>query len=123
MLSRPIGLRMSVPNNPAAAARCSRARVGAGTHHALLLHRLREVLRPAPQRLERAALRVDGAVGVALADLALGLAHGFARRAELIHLALPLLPLAEALLAQLLHQLVEPIAQRLLVLAQLAHLV
>src|SRR5262249_37629219 len=96
--------------------------VGTGPHHALLLHRLCEILRAAPQRLERAALRVDGAVGIALAELAFGIAHGLAGAAELIHLALPLLALAEALLAQLLHQLLELIAQRLLVLLQVAHL-
>src|SRR6476469_8661417 len=71
--------------------------VGAGTHHALLLHRLGKVL---------------GAT-----------AHGFARAAELIHFALTLLALAEALLAQLFHQLFELVAQTLLVLAQVAHLV
>src|SRR5262245_23868343 len=101
--------------------------VEAGSHHALLLHRLGEVLRTPAQRLERAALRIDRAVGVALAELAFRIAHGLARAAELIHLALalalPLLVLAEALLAQLLHQLAQLVAQRLLVLAQLSHLV
>src|SRR6476646_326294 len=87
--------------------------VGAGTHHALLLHRLGKVLCAPAQGFERAALRIDGAVCVALAELALGVAHGFARAAELIHFALTLLALAEALLAQLFHPL----------LAQGAHLV
>jgi hypothetical protein len=41
-------------------------------HHALLLHRLGEVLRAAAQRFERAALGIDGAVGIALAELAFG---------------------------------------------------
>src|SRR4029453_13351539 len=98
-----------------------------GTHHTLLLHRLGEVLRTPAQRLERAALRIDRAVGVAFAELAFGIAHGLAGAAELIHLALtlalPLLVLAEALLAQLLHQLAQLLAQCLLVLAQLSHLV
>src|SRR5262249_3755451 len=89
---------------------------GSRTHHALLLHLLREVLRPAAQRLERTALRIDGTVGVALAELALRVAHGLAGLPELLaHVALALLPLlprlltgllAEAALAQLLHQLV-----------------
>src|SRR5262249_37441977 len=90
----------------------------AGTHHALLLHRLRQALRAAPQRLQRPALGVDGAVGITLAELAFRLTHGLAGAAELIHLAL-----AEAALAQFLHQLLELIAQALLALAQLAHLV
>src|SRR6185503_10414585 len=79
--------------------------------------------RATAQGFERAALRIDGAVCVALAELALGIAHGFARAAELIHLALTLLALAEALLAQLFHQLLELVAQTLLVFAQVAHLV
>src|SRR6476646_8831831 len=97
--------------------------VGAGTHHALLLHRLGKVLGAPAQGFERAALRVDGAVCVALTELALGVAHGFARAPELIHFALTLLALAEALLAQLFHQLLELVAQTLLVLPQVAHLV
>src|SRR5437660_6540421 len=44
--------------------------VGAGPHHALLLHGLREVLRAPTQIFERAALRVHGAIGIALAELA-----------------------------------------------------
>ncbi len=53
-------------------------------HHALLLHLLGEVLSAAPQRIERAALRADGAVRIALAELAFGLPHGVAGLAELI---------------------------------------
>src|SRR5215831_387121 len=97
--------------------------VRAGTQHALLLHRLGEVLRAPAQSFERAALRVDRAVRVAFSKLAFCIAHGVTGAAELIHLALPLLALAQALLAQLLHQLLELIAQRLLISAQLAHLV
>jgi hypothetical protein len=74
-------------------------------------------------RFERAALGIDRAVRVAFAELAFRLAHGVAGATELIHLAQPLLALAEALLAQFLHQLLELIAQCLLILAQLAHLV
>src|SRR5215471_19640496 len=97
--------------------------VRAGAQHALLLHRLGEVLRAPAQSFERAALGIDRAVRVAFAELAFRLAHGVARATELIHLALPLLALAEALLAQLLHQLLELIAQCLLILAQLIHLI
>src|SRR5215472_3005276 len=97
--------------------------VRAGAQHALLLHRLGEVLRAPAQSFERAALGIDRAVRVTFAELAFRLAHGIAGATELIHLALPLLALAEALLAQLLHQLLELIAQCLLILAQLAHLV
>src|SRR5262249_4180946 len=97
--------------------------VRAGTQHALLLHRLGEVLRAAAQSFERAALGIDRTVRVAFSELTFRLAHGIAGAAELIHLALPLLALAEALLAQLLHQFLELIAQRLLILAQLAHLI
>src|SRR5262249_49294757 len=61
--------------------------VEAGAHHALLLHRLGEILRTAAQRLKRAALRIDRAVGVALAELALRIAHRLAGAAELVHLA------------------------------------
>src|SRR5215813_14996432 len=97
--------------------------VRAGAQHALLLHRLGEVLRAPAQSFECAALGIDRAVCVAFAELAFRLAHRVAGATELIHLALPLLALAEALLAQLLHQLLELIAQCLLILAQLAHLV
>src|SRR5262249_26862128 len=98
--------------------------VRAGTQHALLLlHRLGEVLRAPAQSFERATLGIDRAVRVAFSELTFRLAHCVAGTAELIHLALPLLALAEALLAQLLHQFLELIAQCLLILAQLAHLV
>src|SRR5258708_30779426 len=97
--------------------------VRAGTQHPLLLHRLGERLRSSTQSFAGAALRGDGAVRVAFSQLPFRIAHGIAGAAELIHLALPLLTLAQALLAQLLHQLLELIAQGLLILAQLAHLV
>src|SRR6516162_3379063 len=95
--------------------------VRAGAQHALLLHRLGEVLRAPAQSFERAALGIDRAVRVAFSKLTFRLPHGVAGAAELIHLALPLLALAEALLAQLLHQFLELIAQCLLILAQLTH--
>ena len=77
----------------------------------------------APRRsVERAALGIDGAVGIALAEPAFGLAHGIAGLAERVLLALTLLALAEATLAQFLHQLLELIAQLLLLLLQVAHL-
>src|SRR5271169_2612688 len=56
---------------PAAAA-------GTETLSHLLLHRLHQTLRALAQGVERAPLRADGAVGVALAETALRLAHGFA---------------------------------------------
>ncbi len=95
----------------------------------MLLHRLREALRALAQRVERAALRIDGAVGVALAEIALGLAHGVAGSAELIQpvlaltccALLALLILAEAAVFQFVEQLVEAVAQRLLVLPQFVH--
>src|SRR5262249_57018206 len=97
--------------------------VRAGAQHALLLHRLGEVLRAAAQSFEGAALGIDRPVRVAFSKLTFRLAHGVAGAAELIHLALPLLALAEALLAQLPHQFLELIAQCLLILAQLTHLI
>jgi hypothetical protein len=65
---------------PAAAA-------GTGTLSHLLLHRLRQTLRALAQGIERAPLRVDGAVGVALAETALRLAHGFSGAAEVVFIS------------------------------------
>src|SRR5215471_13018860 len=113
-----IGLLLGArPPEPAGLA------IRARTQHALLLHRLGEVLRAAAQSFERAALGIDRTVRVAFAKLTFRLAHGLAGAAKLIHLVLPLLALAEALLAQLLHQFLELIAQCLLILAQLTHLI
>src|SRR5674536_264688 len=68
------------PASPAATAGLA----GALSHaHAVLLHRLRQPLRALAHGLERAALAVDRAVGVALAEFAFRLAHGFAGIAEL----------------------------------------
>src|SRR5438270_10980113 len=75
------------------------------------------------QGFERAALGVDGAIGIALAELAFGIAHGFAGTAKLVHLALPLLALPEPAFAQLFHQFLELIAQGLLAFPQLSHLI
>jgi hypothetical protein len=98
-------------------------------------------LRALAQGIEGAALGIHGAVGVSRAELTLRLAHGLARAAELVRfvlapaltlastlgllialalLPLPTLPVLPVLL-ELLEQLVEPVAQRLLVLLQLAH--
>src|SRR5215510_2974515 len=109
---------------------------GAGArHHTLLLHLLRQVLGAAAQRFERTALRTDRIVGIALAKLALRVTHGLAGLAKLIALALLALLtllallltllalLAEAALVELFDQLVEPVAQRLLLLRQVAHAV
>ena len=79
---------------------------------------------------------VDRAVGVAAAEIAFGLAHRLTGAAELVRLilafALPFalalllafawLALAEAVLAQLFQQFIQAVAQRLLVLLQVAHL-
>ena len=106
---------------PAAAA-------GTGTLSHLLLHRLRQTLRALAQGIERAPLRVDGAVGVALAETALRLAHGFSGAAEVVHIALALtllarltlLVLAETAVLELFEQFVEAVAQGLLALPQVA---
>ena len=94
----------------------------------LLLHRLRQTLRALAQGIERAPLRVDGAVGVALAETALRLAHGFSGAAEVVHIALALtllarltlLVLAETAVLELFEQFVEAVAQGLLALPQVA---
>src|SRR6185312_1729723 len=108
----------------------------------LLLELLRQPLRALAHGVERAALAADGVVGVALAELPLGVAHGLAGVAELVHAVallallalLPLLPalallalllfallLAEASLLELLEQLAHAVLERLLVLLQIAH--
>src|SRR5260221_2344266 len=100
-----------------------------------LLHRLRETLGALAQRIQRAALRIHGAIGVPHAGPAAGLAHrgtGFAEAvlapALLGVLArLPLLTLLAALalshtaLGKLLLQLLEPFTQAILILLQIAH--
>ena len=114
---------------------CLRARLRAGRPavragaEAVVLHRLRQALRALAHGVERLALVLDRAVGVALAEFALRLVHGLAGVAELIHLvalvvllAGLLLPGRQPVLAQLVEQLLELVAQRLLVLAQVAEL-
>src|SRR5260370_12134409 len=100
-----------------------------------LLHRLRETLRALAQRIQRAALRIHGAIGVALAELAAGIAHrgiGFAEAGLALALLgvlsrLPLLTLLAALalshaaLCKLVLQLLEPFTQAILLLLQIAH--
>src|SRR5437016_1815638 len=100
-----------------------------------LLHRLRETLGALAQRIQRAALRIHRAIGVALAELAAGIAHrgiGFAETILALALlgiltGLPLLTLLAALalshaaLGKLLLQLLEPVAQAFLILPQIAH--
>ena len=66
------------------------AAAGTETLSHLLLHRLRQTLRALAQGVERAPLGVDGAVGVALAETALRLAHGFACAPEVVHVSLAL---------------------------------
>src|SRR5260370_2538690 len=105
-----------------------------GTAPGPLLHLLGHTLGALAQGFERAALGVDRAVGILLAERALGVAHGLFRAAERIVHALALLPLLAlltllALLAelaapvQLLQELPELAAQRLLVLLQIPELV
>src|ERR1700733_3647798 len=122
----------------------ARLTAGAGTAGAvalavavLLLHGLGEALRSLAQGIQCLALRIDGAIGVALAELAAGIAHGAIGRAEailVIALAvavltwlLALLTLLTALarshaaLGQFFLQLLQPVAQTLLILLQIAH--
>src|SRR5260370_970847 len=100
-----------------------------------LLHRLRETLGALAQRIQRAALRIHGAIGVTFAELAAGIAHrgiGFAEAVLALTLLgvlarLPLLTLLAALalshtaLGKLLLQLLEPFTQAILILLQIAH--
>src|SRR5262245_13764793 len=110
------------------ARRPGAARLAVGAGALLLLHHLGEALRALAHGIEGAALGIDRAVGIAVAELTLGIAHGLAGAAELVHLLLALLSvarhllLAEAALAQLLQQLLELLAQLLLVLLELAEL-
>src|SRR5262249_38293567 len=108
-----------------------------------LLHRLGEALGALAQRVQRPALRIDGAVGIAFAEPAGGVAHrriglveavlAIALLAALTLLALALLSLLAALallaalsrshaaLGEFFLQLLQPVAQALLVLLQVAH--
>src|ERR1700730_1902106 len=122
-----VGARLTLPAWAAAARPLSLILT------ALLL--LGELLRALAQGLRGAPLRTNGAIRIALAERALGLAHGALGFAEtflgafsLALLTLSLLALLTLLaqltaLAHLFHQLVELVAQRLLVLPQLAELV
>src|SRR5262249_33618760 len=106
---------------------------GAGTH--LLLHHLGESLGTLPQRIEGAALGVHRSIGIAFAQGAFGIAHGVAGAPELVGFALAgllalltllallsLLVLPEPALAQFLQQLLQLLAQGLLVLLEPAEL-
>src|SRR3984957_9634620 len=109
-----------------------------------LLHRFRKALGALAQRLQRLALRVHRPIGVTLAQPAAGIAHRAVGLAEavlavaivslfvllalltllalLAALALlALLALPEAALGKLLLQFLQPVAQALLVLLQIAH--
>src|ERR1700722_9504443 len=106
-----------------------------------LLHRFRKALGALAQRLQRLALRVHRPIGVTLAQPAAGIAHRAVGLAEavlavaivslfvllalltlLAALALlALLALSQAALGKLLLQLLQPVAQALLVLLQGAH--
>src|SRR5262249_11769285 len=64
-----------------------------------LLHRFGELLGALAQRLERLALRVDGAVGIALAELAAGIAHGAVGLAQTVLAIIALVGTLLALIA------------------------
>src|SRR5450631_738810 len=117
------------------------ARAVALTIAVTLLHRLRQTLGALAQRFQRPALRIHGAIGVAFPEPAAGIVHrriGFAETVLAVALvallaflalltllaALPLLTalaLPHAALGQLFLQSLEPVAQALLVLLQIAH--
>src|SRR5260370_28983174 len=102
-----------------------------------LLHLLGHALRALAQGFERAALGIHRAVGILLAERALGIPHRLFRPSERIVHALALLALLTLLAllalltllaelaapAQLVEQLLELSAQRLLLLLQIAELV
>ena len=104
---------------------------GTGAKPHLLLHHLREILRATAQRFERAALPVNSTICIALAERAFGVTHGVAGAAERIELAttLPLALLAlltllaETTLLEFFQQLLQLVAERLLILFQLAVLI
>src|SRR5262249_36698899 len=111
--------------------------------------RLGHLLRALAQGVERLALRVHGTVGIALAELVAGVAHGAVGGVEtvvavlvtiliavlarlsliaLLTLLLPLLAfltllalLRESPLGEFVLELLQPIAERLLVLLQVGH--
>ena len=58
----------------------------------LLLELLGEALGALAQGIERPALAVHGAIGIALAERAVGVAHGVVGIAEIVAVALPALP-------------------------------
>src|SRR5262249_12547309 len=106
-----------------------------------LLHRFGEVLGPLAQRLQRAALRVHRAIGIALSEPSTGIAHGVIGLLEpvlaitllarltlaLLHALVAALTLLAALarphaaLGEFFLQFLEPVAQAVLVLLQVAH--
>src|SRR5258708_9520113 len=117
---------------------CAIARAVALSLALTLLHCFGEALGALAQRFQRAALRIHGAVGVALPQPAAGVAHrgiGFAEAVLAVALVallallallaaatlLATLALSHAALGKLLLQFVEPVAQALLVLLQIAH--
>ena len=106
-----------------------------------LLHRFGKALGALAQRFQRAALRIHRAVGIALAEPAAGIAHRGIGLLEpvlavaLVAFALALLTLAlfaalaflaalarsHAALGEFFLQFLQPVAQALLVLLQVAH--
>src|SRR6516165_11266417 len=96
-----------------------------------LLHRLRHALGALAQGLQRPALRVDRGVGIAFSELVAGIAHrriGFAQAVLVVALVaaaglalLATLSGVHATLGEFLLQFLQPVAQALLVLLQVAH--
>src|SRR5581483_9324802 len=102
----------------------------AGLVAVTLLHGIRKALRALAQRFERLALRVHGGIGIALAEPAAGIAHraiGLGKAVLAIALIgaglalIALLARPKAPLGQLVLQLLQAVAQALLVLLQIAH--
>src|SRR5882672_9657171 len=117
---------------------CAIARAVALPFAIALLHRLGKALGALAQRIQRAALRIHRAVGVALAKPAAGVAHrriGLAQAVLAVALVALLtllalfaaltffatLALPHAALGKLFLQPLEPIAQAFLILLQVAH--
>src|SRR5262249_9109204 len=119
--------RVGVLVGSGAAHASVRARARTRAH--LFLHRLRQPLPAASARVACAPPRSTVAAGIAVAQRALCVPHGLAGAAELVQfvallaLLIALARLREAALAHLVEQLLELVAQRLLVLPQLAELI
>ena len=136
---------MQRPSQGVALGAIARLTAGAGATGAValafavaLLHGIGQVLRPLAQGIERLSLRIDRTVGIAFAELAAGIAHrviGGAKpilvvaglRVAVLTWLLALLTVLTALvwshaaLGQIFLQFLQPVAQALLVLLEIAH--